>query len=81
MEMSAPSRLSNLRELVGLLSLSVQVQQEVSAVLEEHEKRIYSLEEDRRRLLANYRALEDKSASLEKRYSELLYRFAELKSR
>lgn len=79
MEKSVPSRLANLRELVALLSLSVQIQTEISAILEEYEKRIYSLEEDRKRLLANYRAIEDKNRSLEKRYSELLYKFAELR--
>ena len=80
MERSVPSRLANLRELVSLLSLSVQVQAEISSILEEYEKRVYSLEEDRRRLLADYRAMDSKCQSLEKRYSELLYKLAELKN-
>lgn len=80
MEKSVPSRLANLRELVSLLSLSVQIQAEISAILEEYEKRVYSLEEDRRRLLADYRAVDDKCQSLEKRYSELLYKLAEYKN-
>lgn len=80
MERSVPSRLANLRELVSLLSLSVQIQAEISAILEEYEKRVYSLEEDRRRLLADYRAVDRKCQSLEKRYSELLYKFSELKN-
>lgn len=79
MERSVPSRLANLRELVSLLSLSVQIQAEISSILEDYEKRVYSLEEDRRRLLADYRAMDSKCQSLEKRYSELLYKVAELK--
>ena len=79
MEKSVPSRLANLRELVSLLSLSVNIQAEISAILEDYEKRVYSLEEDRRRLLADYRALNEKYQSLEKRYSEVLYKLAELK--
>ena len=79
MERSVPSRLANLRELVSLLSLSVNIQAEISAILEDYEKRVYSLEEDRRRLLADYRALNEKNQSLEKRYSEVLYKLAELK--
>ena len=79
MDRSTPSRLANLRELVSLLSLSVQVQTEIAGILEDYERRLYSLEEDRKRLLGNYRALEEKNISLEKRYSELLYRYSELK--
>lgn len=79
MEKSVPSRLANLRELVSLLSLSVQIQAEISSILEEYEKRVYSLEEDRRRLIADYRAIDSKCQSLEKRYSELLYKFADMK--
>lgn len=62
-----------------MLSLSVNIQAEISAILEDYEKRVYSLEEDRRRLLADYRALNEKNQSLEKRYSEVLYKLAELK--
>lgn len=80
MEKSAPSRLANLRELVSLLSLSVQIQTETSGILEDYEKRLYSLEEDRKRLLADYRALDSKCQSLEKRYSELLYRLSDIVS-
>lgn len=78
MEKSVVSRLANLRELVQLLSLSIQIQTEVSEILEENEKRLYSLEEDRRRLIADYRALDAKTQSLEKRYSELLYKFSDV---
>lgn len=80
MEKSAPSRLANLRELVSLLSLSVQIQTETSGILEDYEKRLYSLEEDRRRLLADYRTLDMKCQSLEKRYAELLYTLSDIRS-
>ena len=71
-----PSRLANLRELVSLMSLSVQVQGEISAILDEYDRRLYSLEEDRTRLLASYRDLHQKCQSLERRYSDLLYQFS-----
>lgn len=74
-----PGRLSNLQELVAMLSLSVQIQGEVAAVLEEYDNRIYSLEQDRSRLLADYQALQLKCNSLERRYSDLLYKFSEFK--
>ena len=80
MEKSAPSKLANLRELVSLLSLSVQIQTETSGILEDYEKRLYSLEEDRRRLLGDYRALDMKCQSLEKRYAELLYKLSDMLS-
>lgn len=73
------SRLANLQELTALLSLSVQIQAESAALLEEFEKRIFSLEEDRKRLLADYKALWTAKQSLEKRYSELLYHLSQLK--
>lgn len=76
----APSRLANLKELVQHLSLSIQIQAEVSAILEDLHIRLYSVEEDRKRLLATVRDLEGKNRSLEKRYSELLYKFSEFKN-
>lgn len=79
MEKSLPSKLSNLKELIQLLSLSVQVQAEVSSILDELAMRVYSLEQDRERLLADYRDCSTKVRSLEKRYSELLYRFSSLR--
>lgn len=81
MDSVKPSRLNNLRELVSLLGLSVQIQAESAAIFEEYDQRIYSLEEDRKRLLADYKALQSRCQSLEKRYSELIYRFSELKDR
>ena len=79
MARSAPSKLANLRELVGLLSTSVQVQAEIADILEDYEIRMYSLEEDRKRLLQHCRDLDNKCHSLDKRYSELLYKFSEVR--
>lgn len=78
MEKSAPSRLANLKELVQHLSLSIQIQAEVSVILEELHTRLYSVEEDRRRLVETVRAQDGKLRSLERRYSELLYKFSEI---
>ena len=77
MEKLAPSRLANLKELVQLLSLSIQVQGEVSAILDDLHVRLYSVEEDRKRLVATVRDQSAKIRSLENRYSELLYRLSE----
>ena len=79
MEKSVPSRLSNLRELLQTLSVCFQIQTETAAILEDYERRVYSLEEDRRRLIADYKAQEQRIQSLEKRYSDLLYNFSALR--
>lgn len=76
-EKNTPSRLSNLKELIRILDISVQIQAEVSAILADYEVRVYSLEADRRRLIADYRSIENRCKSLEKRYSELLYRLSD----
>lgn len=79
MEKIIPSKIANLRELVGLLSTSVMVQGEVADILEEISTALYSLDQDRTRLIADYRVLQDRCNSLEKRYSELLYQFSVFK--
>lgn len=76
---NTPSRLANLKELISLLSLSVQVQRETSEILADYEKRIYCLEEDQRRLLATVRTQEDQIRLLNNRYSEVLYKLSDLK--
>lgn len=81
MEKSAPSRLANLKELVQHLSLSIQIQAEVSEILEELHIRLYSVEEDRKRLLETVRKQDEKYRSLEKRYSEVLYKLSEVISK
>lgn len=79
MEKSLPSLLSDLKESVQLLSLSVGVQRATSDILEEFANRLYSLEEDRRLLKEANRVNLQKIQSLEKRYAELLYKFSELR--
>lgn len=74
MEKSLPSRLSVLRENVALLTLSMAVQHDVVECLDELAIRLYSVEEDRKRLLELCRAQQAKIDSLEHRYSDLLYR-------
>lgn len=81
MEKSAPSRLANLKELVQHLSLSIQIQAEVSEILEELHIRLYSVEEDRKRLVETVRKQDEKIRSLEKRYSEVLYKLSEVLSK
>ena len=79
MEKKVPSKLANLRELVALLSTSVQIQTEIADILDDYDRRMYSLEEDRKRLLATNRQQANDIASLQKRYSELLYKFSEFR--
>lgn len=73
MEKSSPSKLSKLKEQVELLTLVIEVNQSVAAVLEEYSYRLYALEEDNKRLLANYRVLDQQYNDLRIRYSELQY--------
>lgn len=77
MEKSLPSRLSVLRENVALLTLSMAVQHDVVECLDEIAVRIYSLEEDRKRLLETVRKQQSDIDSLRTRYAELLYRLSD----
>lgn len=77
MDKSLPSRLSVLRENVALLTLSMAVQHDVVECLDEIAVRIFSLEEDRKRLLETVRKQQSELDSLRHRYSELLYRLAD----
>lgn len=79
MERSVTSRLSNLKSLLATLTASVQADNEIAAILEEYQVQIYSLQEDRKRLLATVRDQDQRIRSLETRYSELLYKLSELK--
>lgn len=81
MEKSSPSRLSEFQELIQQLSLMMKVNQSISNILAEFDQRLYCLEEDNKRLLATVRMLNNTVASLEKRYSEMLYKLSELRSR
>lgn len=73
-------RIANLKELSQMLAISAQIQVETAAVLDELSVRLYSCEEDRTRLLATVRAQDQMIKSLETRYSDILYKVAELKS-
>lgn len=61
------------------LGLSIQIQAAVADILEDLHVRLYSVEEDRKRLLETVRKQDDRIRSLEKRYSEVLYKLSELK--
>ena len=76
MDKSLPSRISDLKDTVKLLNLTMAALRDVSEILEEMSIRIYSLEEDRRLLKENLRVCASKVTSLETRYSELLYRIS-----
>ena len=79
MDLSTPSRFSRIKELLEQLRISVELDVEMTAILEEMFQRMYALDEDNKRLLATVRVQEGKISSLDKRYSELLYKFSELK--
>lgn len=81
MEKSKPSKLSELNELLDQLRLSLKINVTITALLTEYEQRIYNLEEDNKMLLASYRKTQERCSSLEHRYSELLYRFSESRSK
>lgn len=81
MEKSSKSKLSELSELLDQLRLSLKINVTISAILAEYEQRIYNLEEDNKMLMASYRKAQDRCTSLEHRYSELLYRVGEMRSK
>lgn len=76
MEKSLPRRLDSLREHVAMLSLYMSVQHNVCECLDEIAVRIYSLEEDRKRLLENVRVQQSEIDSLKSSFSDLFYRFS-----
>lgn len=77
--MDKPSKLANLKELIGLLSLSVQVQREISDILSDYEIQIYGLQEDVKRLTAAVRKQDDINTSLTRLYNGLMNRFDQIK--
>ena len=74
-------KLCELNELLDQLRLSLKVNVTISSILAEYEQRIYNLEEDNKILMASYRKLQDRCTSLEHRYSELLYRVSDIRSK
>lgn len=71
-------RIAALKELTQMLQVSAQVQVETAAVLDELSARLYACEEDCKRFVAASRAQADSIRSLDNRYSELLYKVAQL---
>lgn len=69
-------KLSYLRDLISKLNLYSQIQNEISDILSEVDVRLYSLEEDRKRLLQHCREIDNKLFSLEKSFSEYLYKIS-----
>lgn len=67
-------KLSYLRDLISKLNLHNQIQNEISDILSEVDVRLYSLEEDRKRLLLHCRELDNKLFSLQKSFSEFVYK-------
>lgn len=64
--------MDGLRELISQLKLFCRLDVAFCDKLEEHDKELYALKEDNKRLTATVR-------SLEKRYSELLYAMGTIK--
>lgn len=64
--------MDQLRELIGQLKLFCRLDVAFCEKIEEHDKEVYALKEDNKRLLATVRALETK-------YSEMLYILNSLK--
>lgn len=77
--MDKPSRLANLKELIGLISLSAQVQREISDILSDYEVQIYGLQEDVKRLTAAVRKQDDVINSLTRLYNGVMNRLDELR--
>lgn len=71
-------RIASLKELTQMLQISATVQVETAAVLDELSNRLYACEEDCKRLTAASRAQAESLRSLEKRYSELLYKLSQV---
>lgn len=64
--------MEQIKEFLSQMKLYLRFDMAITDKLEDHENRIYKLEEDNKRLIANCR-------SLEKKYSELLYAFGSLR--
>ena len=67
-------KLSYLRDLISKLNLHNQIQNEISDILSDIDVRLYSLEEDRKRLLVHCRELDNKLLGLQKSFSEFVYK-------
>ena len=79
MEKFAPSRFAKVKELIDQLRISVQLDFEMTAILEDLHGLVYAVQEDNKRLVATVRRQDERINSLEKRYSELLFKLSEVK--
>lgn len=80
MESKLPSSFTRVRELIEQLKLCSQLDTEMTNILENIYTHMYGIEENYRRLSETSRKHNEKIASLEKRYSELLYALGNLRS-
>lgn len=78
MEKSSPSKLSETRALVAQLGLGYKIFDQILDLLDDYGVRLYALQEDKKRLLADYRQLSQELALVRKQYTEVLYKFSEL---
>lgn len=74
------NKLNLLSELISSADLNVKTHKAFADVLSSISKEMYGIREDNKRLLANYRALNESFNSLNTRYSEVLYKLAEIRS-
>lgn len=81
MEKSSPSKLSETRALVAQLGLSYKIFDEILDLLDDYQVRLYALQEDQRRVLADYRQLSQELALVRRQYAEVLYKIAELQGK
>lgn len=73
MERSVLSRFADLRSRIEQLNLSSSIQRDMEDILEEMEKRLYAVEQDNNLLQGHIKGMKEQLASLNHRYSELLY--------
>lgn len=77
----SPSRFSELRALIAQLGASYKIYGEFIDIIDDLYIRLYALQEDNKRILANYRVSDQNLKSVREQYSELLYKFADLKEK
>lgn len=73
------TKLQNIKAMVETISLANDLLHEMTSLIDEQSVQLYSLDQDRKRLLQKTLLQEQKIQSLEKRYSDLVYHIHELK--
>lgn len=68
-----PGRIVRLKDLLDQAQLNASIQTEIYNILNDFAQRIYSLDQDRTRCIAEMRSHEAAIARLQKQYSEVLY--------